>query len=225
MTDTVMTGTATINFHGIGTPPAGLPEGEDKYWVSPEAYRAFLDRCCVGQARTITFDDGNASDLEYGAAELEMRDLRGSFFVCAGRIGQAGYLSAADLKDLVARGHTVGSHGRHHRAWPDLDQPSLHDEVVAAGQDIARASGAAVTQVAIPFGRYDRRVLRTLAEAGYSRVYSSDGPPRLSAHGVIPRHSVRSDLPLEQQFAWFEGQPALSRRLRQEIKLRLKSIR
>lgn len=220
-----MSNGAIINFHGIGNPPPGLPEGEDKYWVSPEAYREFLDRCCLGQARTITFDDGNASDVEHGAPELEKRGLRGAFFVCAGRIGQPGYLSAADLGDLVARGHSVGSHGRDHIPWPELDDGALHDEVVTAGEDIARASGAAVTAVALPFGRYDRRVLRKLERTGYRDVYSSDGMMRLSSHGVIPRYSVRSDLPMAEQVAWFEEKPGFARRLRQEAKLRLKALR
>ena len=220
-----MSQTAIINFHGIGTPPPGLPEGEDKYWVSPDTYRGFLDRCCVGTERTITFDDGNASDLEHGAPELEKRGLRGAFFVCADRIGKPGYLSAADLKELVARGHTVGSHGRGHVPWPELDEPALHDEVVTAAQEIAEASGAPVTAVAIPFGRYDRRVLRKLDQAGYARVYSSDGLPRLSDGGVIPRYSVRADLPMAQQFAWFEARPGFVRLLRQEAKLRAKALR
>jgi peptidoglycan/xylan/chitin deacetylase (PgdA/CDA1 family) len=220
-----MTGTAIINFHGIGTPPAGLPDGEDKYWVSPDAYRAFLDRCCVGTERTITFDDGNASDLRHGAPELEKRGLRGAFFICANRIGRPGYLSTADLRELVSRGHTVGSHGRKHLPWPELDDTALHDEAVTAAHEIAAASGAAVTQVAIPFGRYDRRVLGKLNRAGYARVYSSDGMARLSKGGVIPRYSVRSDLPMAQQFAWFEKPPGLARRLRQEAKLRIKARR
>lgn len=220
-----MTGKAIINFHGIGTPPPGLPEGGDKYWISPEAYREFLDRCCAGEARTITFDDGNASDIEHGAPELEKRGLRGAFFVCAGRIGQPGYLSAAELSDLVARGHRVGSHGRDHVPWPALDDRALHDEVVTAGEDIARASGTAVTAVAIPFGRYDRRVLGKLAAAGYRTVYSSDGMARLSGRGVIPRYSVRADLPMAEQAAWFGERPGFARRLRQEVKLRLKALR
>lgn len=220
-----MTKSAVINFHGIGPPPPGLPEGEDKYWITPEAFRTFLDSCCVGQDRTITFDDGNASDIEHGAPELEKRGLKGAFFVCADRIGQPGYLSAAQLKDLVARGHTVGSHGRHHVFWPDLDGAALEDEVVTAAQDIAAASGAPVKEVAIPFGRYDRKVLSALRRAGFERIYSSDGPVRLSVGGVIPRHSVRADLPMAEQQAWFAARPGLSQRLRQEAKLRLKAMR
>ena len=220
-----MTTSAIINFHGIGTPPPGLPEGEDKYWVSREAFRAFLDRCCAGTQRTITFDDGNASDIEHGAPELEARGLRGEFFVCAGRIGQPGYLSDADLQALVARGHKIGSHGRSHVPWPDLDDSALHDEVVSAAADIAAASGAPVDAVAIPFGRYDRRVLGKLAESGLAKVYSSDGMVRLSHRGVIPRYSVRSDLPMVTQCAWFTKMPSLAHRLQQEAKLLLKAKR
>lgn len=216
---------AIINFHGIGTPPPGLPEGEDKYWVTPEAYRRFLDECCVGQDRTITFDDGNRSDIEHGAPELEKRGLTGAFFVCSDRIGQPGYLSADDLKDLVARGHKVGTHGRSHVPWPELDDRTLHDEVVTAAQEIAAASGAPVTEVAIPFGRYNRRVLAKLREAGFARVYSSDGMVRLFSKGAIPRHSVRSDLPMECQFSWFANRASWLKRLKQEAKLRLKALR
>ena len=87
------------------------------------------------------------------------------------------------------------------------------------------ASAAPVTTVALPFGRYDRRVLAKLASAGYRTVYSSDGMMRLSGQGVIPRFSVRSDLPLAKQIAWLEHRPGFARRLRQEAKLRLKALR
>ena len=47
----------------------------------------------------ISFDDGNASDLEIGLPALLERGLTATFFVLAGRLGRPGSLDA----DEVAR--------------------------------------------------------------------------------------------------------------------------
>ena len=93
-----MTGTdrsVILNFHGIGVPSRALEPGEDRFWISRDAYRAILDAVVAANgvpSVSITFDDGNLSDIAIGAPELAARGLTATFFVLAGRLGTPGSL-------------------------------------------------------------------------------------------------------------------------------------
>jgi peptidoglycan/xylan/chitin deacetylase (PgdA/CDA1 family) len=61
----------------------------------------------------LTFDDGTEDHLSAGE-ELAERGMRGVFFVSAGKMGEAGYLRADDVRRLHSLGHIIGSHGLSH---------------------------------------------------------------------------------------------------------------
>ena len=55
-----------LNFHGIGTPARAFDPGEADYWIGVERFRSVLDRIAGHPDQehlSITFDDGNISDL------------------------------------------------------------------------------------------------------------------------------------------------------------------
>jgi peptidoglycan/xylan/chitin deacetylase (PgdA/CDA1 family) len=57
----------------------------------------------------------------------------------------------------------IGSHGMHHSDWRKLQSTMLHVEVDACRRRIEDVCGKVVTKVAIPFGSYDRHVLKHCA--------------------------------------------------------------
>ena len=165
-----------LNFHGLGEPHAGIDADERPFWLARDAFAAILDRIAADphpDRFAITFDDGNASDLE-AAEMLASRELKGRFYVLAGRLGQPHYLSREDLRTLAAMGMTVGLHGRHHLDWRTLDDAALEDETVRARDEVALAAGRPVDEVAIPFGAYDSRVFTWLERHGFRRILTSD---------------------------------------------------
>ena len=182
-----------ICFHGIGTPGRELEPGEDAYWVPADSYLRILDEIATWPSARISFDDGNASDVEIGLPALVERGLTAQFFVLAGRLGSPGSLSPGDVGELAASGMTVGTHGMSHRSWRGLDQATQQAEFVEARQRIENASGRKVTEAACPMGRYDRQVLSKLRELGYQRVFTSDRRAASPGHWLQPRFSVRRD--------------------------------
>lgn len=190
-------GVVNICFHGIGTPGRRLDPGEARYWISEGFFLETLDVLARRDDVAISFDDGNASDVEIGLPALRERGLRAQFFVLAGRIGRPGSVTSADIVELRRRGMTIGSHGMDHVPWVSLPPATLRRELVDARDLIARASGAPVHDAALPKGRYDRRVLRALKDAGYAHVYSSDRRRATQGAWLQPRYSVRSDDTLE----------------------------
>ena len=163
-----------LTFHGIGATDRPLDAGEAAVWIGDDRYHAVLDAVRDRDDVRITFDDGNASDLEHGLPALLARGLTGTFFVVAGRIGESGYLGADDVRALADAGMRIGSHGMRHRAWRGLDDTALDEELVAAKEALQRVLDAPVTDAACPFGAYDRRVLAALRRAGYRHVFTSD---------------------------------------------------
>jgi peptidoglycan/xylan/chitin deacetylase (PgdA/CDA1 family) len=179
-------------FHGIGIPARPLEPDEELYWVEVAQFEELLDAIAGFPSMRITFDDGNASDVEQALPALLKRDLEAAFFVVAGRLDQSGSVSGAGLRELVRAGMAVGSHGMRHRPWRSLDDRVLGEELVVAAEIIAEASSHAVREVACPFGSYDRRVLRAVRQAGFERVYTVDGGPARGDAWLQSRCTIRS---------------------------------
>jgi len=217
-----------LNLHGLGRPPQALPEGEARYWVAPELLAAAIAAAAerAGRIETgFTFDDGNLSDLTIGAPMLAEAGHRATVFVLADRIGAPHYLSAEDIRALIAMGHRIGSHGAAHLDWTGCDDAGLRRELITARKVIETAAGQAVTEAAIPFGRYDARVLRALRAAGYARVYSSDGGPADACDWPVPRSSLTAGMTPADIAALIDGHEPLARRLRRRLAMAIKRRR
>ena len=211
-----------LTFHGVGTPGRSLERGEEAVWLSLEDYEAVLDIVATRVDVRLTFDDGNESDLEIALRPLRARGLRAEFFICAGRIGRPGFLDATAIQDLLAAGMSVGSHGMDHRSWTSLGEADLQRELVESRRELEAVVGAPLTRAACPFGAYDRRVLRRLSEAGYERVYTSDGGPSPRGAWLQARTTLRSEQVLTQAARLLGSSPtspsALLRRLRTKLR-------
>ena len=100
-----------ICFHGIGSPARDLEDGEAPYWVGRETFLRVLDEVATWPRVALSFDDGNASDIEIGLPALKDRGLQATFFVLAARLDQPGSLSRDAVRELHTAGMTMGSHG------------------------------------------------------------------------------------------------------------------
>jgi peptidoglycan/xylan/chitin deacetylase (PgdA/CDA1 family) len=164
-----------LTFHGIGEPPAAVGVAERDVWLSEADFAASLDAIRTLPEATVSFDDGNSSDLQIALPALRERGISATFFVVAGRLGEPGYLSAADLRTLRDEGMTIGLHGMHHQGWRGLSDDDLDEEISVARRRLEDAAGARLDAAACPFGAYDRRVLARLRRAGFAAVFTSDG--------------------------------------------------
>lgn len=190
-----MAGERVLNvcFHGIGEPIRALEPGEERYWVPTDRFHRILDELSGWPRLRISFDDGNASDLQIGLPALLQRGLRADFFVIAGRLGQRGSLDADGVRQLRRCGMSIGSHGMRHRSWRGLAAAEAVEELIEARQRLAAVAGAEVHTAACPLGAYDRRVLNELRRLGYTRIYTSDRRHARRGSWLQPRYSVRAD--------------------------------
>ncbi|BBH68021.1 glycosyl transferase [Actinoplanes sp. OR16] len=181
-----------ICFHGVGEPQREMEPGEDVYWVTADRFEAILDEVSSWPVPVrLSFDDGNASDVEIGLPGLVERGLTAEFFLLAGRLDTPGSIDSAGVAKLRAAGMPVGSHGMAHRSWRGLTAAETVAEFDTARTVLAEAAGAPVDTAACPLGRYDRRVITELRRRGYTRVYTSDRRPARADSWLQPRYSVR----------------------------------
>ncbi|GAB3254469.1 polysaccharide deacetylase family protein [Nocardioides dilutus] len=220
-----------VTVHGAGPLPSRpLDDGEDQVWISVEQLEGLLDAVVGRPDVTITFDDGNLSDLEIGLPRLLERGLTARFYVCAGLMGEPGRLDRSGVRELHRAGMIIGSHGWMHRDWRSLDWSSrgatqVEDEMVRARQHLEHLTGSEVSEVAVPFGSYDRHVLRALRRSGVTRVYTSDGGWAPTGAWMQARTSIRADDGPDWPKLVMIDRPGLRRRARNRAVRVAKSLR
>jgi peptidoglycan/xylan/chitin deacetylase (PgdA/CDA1 family) len=181
-----------VLFHGIGDPWPGVPEPEKPYWCPSALWPAMADAVAGLAAHAdlpvhISFDDGNLSDYDQALPVLRDRGLTATFFVLAGRLSHPKYLSADHVRALREAGMGIGNHGWAHADLRRTTDSELAHEVDDSRRLLREVTGETIDSFAIPFGSYDRRVLRKLRS--YRTVYTSDARRAQSSGWLVPRHT------------------------------------
>jgi peptidoglycan/xylan/chitin deacetylase (PgdA/CDA1 family) len=206
-----------VCFHGIGLPQRELEPGEEAYWLDADRCLKILDEVATWPSVHISFDDANISDVQFALPALVERGLSAQFFLLAGRLGRQGSLDPDDVRELVCRGMTIGTHGMSHRSWRRLNPAARETELIEARQRIEDVAGVPVSDAACPLGRYDRRLLADLRRLGYRRVYTSDRQAARLDSWLQPRFSVRREDTPESLRAAMLIRPGLTRRTRRNV--------
>lgn len=201
-----------LTFHGLGTPPAGLPEDSRRFWLPLDVFER-----CLGIAAEFervhgieigfTFDDGNESDFTLALPRLIAHGRTARFFACAGRIDKPGYLGRRELRDLAAAGMIIGCHGFAHLNWTTASDSELQHEVQGGKRAIEDVIGAPVDVASAPFGALDRRVVRAVAEAGFESLFTSSGGFATARTGLVPRNTLKAGFDPERDLASMTARP------------------
>lgn len=152
----------------------------------------------------ITFDDAHADNREVAALELAEVGMSATVFVVTNWVGQRGYCSWSQLRELHELGWSVQSHTASHPFLSTLAPDALRHELQSSRFEIEDRVGNAVTTLALPNGDWPRRDWRSLiAESGYeivatSRWRGNQSPlPEVEGVQVVNRHTVRRDTTLD----------------------------
>jgi peptidoglycan/xylan/chitin deacetylase (PgdA/CDA1 family) len=110
----------------------------------------------VGPMISFCFDDVTDSALSVGAKLLEARGLCGSFFVCAGLLGERGHMGAYATRDQVVRaaaaGHEIGCHTYSHLDCGQAKADDIARDLDRNSQALAGLGLDRPTTFAFPFG-------------------------------------------------------------------------
>jgi peptidoglycan/xylan/chitin deacetylase (PgdA/CDA1 family) len=128
----------------------------------------------------ITFDDGGESYYTAAADRLEALGWRGHCFVTTDCIGQRGFLTATQIRDLDARGHVIGSHSATHPTrFSALSHTEMRREWSESRDALEDLIGRAVTAASVPGGYFSPAVADAAAAAGLRVLFTSEPTTRL----------------------------------------------
>lgn len=122
----------------------------------------------------ITFDDGCETDLLFAAPILREFGFGATFYITTGWSGTRGYLSHSQIRELSGAGFEIGCHSMNHLYLTDLDQKSLHCEIVESKSALEQVVGKRVEHFSCPGGRHNRLVSEVAEQAGYRTVATSE---------------------------------------------------
>jgi peptidoglycan/xylan/chitin deacetylase (PgdA/CDA1 family) len=115
----------------------------------------------------LTFDDGDISVYTTAFPIMQKYGLTGVTYIVGNYMGTSGYMTADQIKELVAAGWEVGSHSRSHRDLTRLAPAVQRVEIVEARKVLQKATGSPVLTFAYPFGIMNSAVGDYAHFAGY----------------------------------------------------------
>ena len=204
---------AAFGYHEVTEEPLTsgfLRPGAVRYTLTPGAFAAHLDRIAgraprpalvtaIDPARParhvlLTFDDGGRSAM-HAAEALRRRGWRGHFFVITARLGERTFLSPADVRELHAMGHLVGSHTHTHPdIFRELPPVRIDQEWRTSIDRLAQLLAAPCLAGAVPGGHTSREVEHSAERAGLRFLFTCDPTTRARRVGdclVLGRVLVR----------------------------------
>ena len=121
----------------------------------------------------ITFDDGYEDNYTAAFPILMRQQMRGTFFVVTGKIGQMGYMTWEQARKMSEGGMELGSHTVNHYTLNEINLKELERELLSSRLMLENNLPASAPIFANPFGETAPAVVNLLGRTGYSAACSS----------------------------------------------------
>jgi peptidoglycan/xylan/chitin deacetylase (PgdA/CDA1 family) len=225
--------TAVLLYHDVADAAAretvGFPGPlAARYKLEPHVFRAHLEAIASAGVRVglledsprpdvaLTFDDTGAS-APVVASALEAHGWRGYFFAPTARIGTPGFVDGGALRELVQRGHRVGSHSHTHPTYMGkLSRGELDEEWLRSRDVLRSVLGAEPEAASVPGGFLSKGVIHSAAESGFGLLMTSEPTARVKdvrGMTVVGRYAISSSTPPPRAAAYARGDLAPRARL------------
>jgi peptidoglycan/xylan/chitin deacetylase (PgdA/CDA1 family) len=137
----------------------------------------------------ITFDDGRLGAYEHGARILRKRGIKATYFICPDWLEErptapaecySDFMTWDHVAELLAEGNVIGSHGKSHLPFFEIDAGSAAREVSESKRLIEPRLGASCEHFAGPWGQIDSVVMSLVRDCGYKTLSSTvPGPNKV----------------------------------------------
>lgn len=162
-----------------------LKEGNYKVISLKETVDSIKKKNFPGDAVAITFDDGYRDNITDAAPILEKMGFRATFFVTVSYIGgiktnpkrtwqRWECMDWLDLKELIKRGHDIGSHSYHHISLTKFNRETQREEI-RSSKDILRSYlKKEINFYSYPYGSFDEESAGLAKEEGYAAACTTE---------------------------------------------------
>lgn len=158
---------------------------------------------------TISVDDGGVSYYTLLADMLEKRGWRGHCLITTSKIGQRGFLSREQIRELHDRGHVIGTHTHTHPQWFNVCPRAIQVQEWQYSKSLLEdITGEEVDIGSVPGGYFSPGVAEASCEAGLNTLFTSE--PHLSVRSVngcriLGRYALRHNSRLTHTAALVRG--------------------
>jgi peptidoglycan/xylan/chitin deacetylase (PgdA/CDA1 family) len=181
-------GIPVLMYHSISTEPDNTlcvskeQFGEEMAWLHSnnyhtlsmdDFYEALINRGRLPENPVlITFDDGYKDNYEAARPILEQYGYVATFFIVTDYVNQY-RIDWDQLKDLISKGNSIGSHSVGHRDLSTLSAEQQEKELKDSKQILEDHLGISIKAFCFPSGKFDQTTLTLLPEAGYALSFST----------------------------------------------------
>jgi peptidoglycan/xylan/chitin deacetylase (PgdA/CDA1 family) len=171
-----------------------VPDVPNEYFVIPDDFRAqmqalkdwgytpipislLIEAINVGaplpdRPVVISFDDGDITVYTTAFPIMKEFGYTGINYIVGNRLAADGFMTPAQIKEMIAAGWEVGSHSMTHKDLTTKDPSKLPDlkfEISQSKSDLENALGTEVSTFAYPFGLgYESETIMEKVRANYS---------------------------------------------------------
>lgn len=145
----------------------------------------------------VTFDDGYADAYTTAFPILKKYGFKATIFMIAGDVGQASWLTAAQLREMSNYGIAVESHTVTHPHLNTLSYEKQLLEMTRARAELEAITGKTVLFLAYPYGDYNAGTEKAARAAGYHMAFTMSGPWDQKPSAILytfPRVYITSDM-------------------------------
>jgi len=121
----------------------------------------------------LTFDDGHQSDFAIVYPLLRRYNLKATFFITVGQVGQPGRLDWEEIGELARAGMEIGSHTMSHPYLPLLGREDIRQEFGLSKDILSEKLGREIELLALPYGFENREILSIASACDYLAVCTS----------------------------------------------------
>jgi peptidoglycan/xylan/chitin deacetylase (PgdA/CDA1 family) len=146
----------------------------------------------------LTFDDGYDSDYRCAFPLLMEAGLKATFFVNSGVVGQPGYVSWAEMREMQRAGMWFGSHGHNHIVHSRLSPAAGLEQLRISRNLLEQNLGQTVDCFSAPYGLLDRNLIRAAGQCGFRTVCNSHNWMARPGQHVIGRLAIYNDTRFSQ---------------------------
>lgn len=118
------------------------------------------------------FDDGWAGIYDHRHFLIDEHIIP-TVFIAVDLIGKEGYMTEAQIKELIQLGFIFESHTWSHRDLTEFSEEQLEHELKDAKDELHRRFGLPFDELCFPLGRFSKLIYRQSLEAGYKLLYTS----------------------------------------------------
>jgi peptidoglycan/xylan/chitin deacetylase (PgdA/CDA1 family) len=145
--------------------------------ITPLEYSQILKEGKSKSAKNLvmlTFDDGYENNYTYAYPVLKENGFTAVIFVVVNKIGQEGYLTIDEIKEMQKSGIVIASHTLNEKYVPSLKKVRLTEELCGSKEKLQQLTGKPVEFFAYCSGGYTIQAQKILKDAGYLLAFTTN---------------------------------------------------